>query len=493
VPNPDLGTLQGRVLDGDSGLALAGVTADLSGTATATQVTDADGLFQFAGLQAGPYTLTLRLTEYAVVMTSTVVPSGGQVNVGNLRLLKQLATATTGTIRGVVTAAATGLPLAGALVRAQGQTAFTSSAGSYQLSAVPPGPVTVTVSLAGYLSAGGSADLHAGDVLIFSPSLALDPGTPTEAALVGVVTAAASGLPLAGVTVQVSGSSTATALTDSSGAYRIAPLAVGPLTAEARLAGYDTVRVSTTVVAGAQIAFSPALYATGTTPPGQNASRLTGVVLDASTSAPLAGVTVEASHSGITVVQHTTADGRFTVSNITAAEVSLQLTLAGYRASALTLFLAPLTVADLGQVRLRPEAVAVLLPDLVVTAVDTHQTLTDPHTLAVSGTVQVTLRNQGTSAAPPGLVLLAFEDANQDGAYDPEGETALGSAVVLAGLVVGQEATVAIAVQGVLPFRDAPLSVWVDSAQTVVESQEDNTCARRLRSAVAGLWPRGAP
>jgi len=215
-------------------------------------------------------------------------------------------------------------------------------------------------------------------VLVFSPRLALDSETPVEAALFGVVTAAATGLSLPGVTVQVTGSTTATAQTDSSGAYRLAPLATGPLTIEARLTGYDTVRASTTVVAQAQIGFSPALYPSSTTPPGRNASSLTGVVLDASTSAPLPGVTVEAAHGGSTVVQETPADGRFTVTNITVAEVSLRLTLAGYRASAMTLFLEPLAVIDLGQVRLRPEAVVTLLPDLVVTAVDSQTTSTDP-------------------------------------------------------------------------------------------------------------------
>jgi hypothetical protein len=69
--------------------------------------------------------------------------------------------------------------------------------------------------------------------------------------------------------------------------------------------------------------------------------------------------------------------------------------------------------------------------------------------------------------------VLAFHDANRNGAYDA-GDTALGQAATTTGLSVGATATVSIPLQGTLPFRDAPIHVWVDSGQSVAELKEDN-------------------
>jgi hypothetical protein len=477
VPNPDLGTLLGRVIDGDSGFVLSDVTVELAGTATSTHVTSADGAFQFTGLPAGTYSLTLRLTDYGTLVTTTLLPTGGRVDFGDLHLLKFLTTATTGAIRGVVTDATTQAPIAGATITAHGQTAHTASDGSYQLSAVPPGPVTVTASRDGYVSATASTRLLLSVVLVFSPRLAPSPGPTTEAAVFGTITDAVTGLPLEGVTVSITGSTTATALTASDGTYRIAPLATGPITLEVLRMGYDTVRAFATVSEQEQLQFSPALYATATTPPGENTSGITGVVLNATTNAPLAGVTVTFTYRGSTVTLHTADDGRFTSVGLIATDVELRFTQDGFHPSSFRFPLAPLSVTDIGQVRLRPKDVVTLLPDLVVMAITVDNTATDPQTLAVSGMIQVTIRNQGLSTAPSGFTLLAFSDVGDNGVYDPDHDTQLGSTVVPDLLASDGDTTITIAVQGTLPFRDAPISVWVDSALTAVESDESNNVA----------------
>lgn len=479
VPNPDLGTLLGRVIEGDSGFVLSGVTVELAGTATNTHVTGADGTFQFTGLLAGTYSLTLRLTDYGTLVTTTILPTGGRVDFGDLHMLKSLTTATTGTIRGVVTDATTQAPVAGVTITAHGQTAHTASDGSYQLSALPSGLVTVTASHDGYVSAISRGFLFTGGVLVFSPRLAPRPGPTVEAAVFGTVTDAVTGLPLAGVTVRVL-DSTLTALTASDGTYRIAPLAVGVILLEAQRTGYDTVRAFATVSEQAQLQFSPALYATATTPPGKNASGITGVVLHATTNAPLAGVTVTFTYRGNLVTLHTADDGRFTVAGLIATDVALRFTQEGFPPSSFSFPLAPLSVTDIGQVRLRPEDVVTLLPDLVVMAITVDNTVTDPQTLAVSGMLQVTIRNQGLSAAPSGLTLLAFSDVDANGIYDPDHDAQLGSTVVPDLLASTEDVTAAITVQGTLPFRDAPISVWVDSALAVVESDESNNVASSM-------------
>jgi hypothetical protein len=460
VPNPDLGTLLGRVIDGDSRFVLSGVTVELAGTATNALVTGADGHFQFTGLLAGTYSLTLRLADHGTLMTTTLLPAGGRVDFGDLHLLKSLATATTGTIHGVVTDATTQAPIAGATITTHGHTAHTASDGSYQLSTISPGLVTVTASHDGYVSATARATLFTGGVLVFSPRLTPSTGPTAEAAVFGTVTDAVTGLPLADVTVSVLGSTRAIALTASDGTYRIAPLAVGLIALEARQMGYDAVHATAIVLEQSQLQFSPALYATATTPPGENTSSITGVVLHATTNAPLAGVSVAVSHGGSNFTLRTADDGRFTITDITTREAELRFTQDGFYPSAFNFPITPLSVIDIGQVRLRPEDVSTLLPDLMLLAVVTDSTVTDPQTLAVSGMVRVTVRNQGTSATPSGFTLLAFSDVDDNGVYAPDHDVQLGSISAPNALASDGDATVTLVVQGTLPFRDAPISVW---------------------------------
>ncbi len=69
----DLGILAGRILDGETGLPLAGVTATLEGPLNDTRTTAADGVFHFQALPAGDYTLTLALADYTALTTSTSI------------------------------------------------------------------------------------------------------------------------------------------------------------------------------------------------------------------------------------------------------------------------------------------------------------------------------------------------------------------------------------------------------------------------------------
>ena len=140
VSNPDLGSIQGQVIDGSTGVTLAGVTVTLSGGANdTTLVTSSDGLFQFQGLAAADYQLSVRLTHYSPVTTVTTVPVGRTVDLGVLHLLGNSANPTTGTVMGVVTDEGTQAPLAGATVTVNGHTTTTASDGRYQLPNVLPG------------------------------------------------------------------------------------------------------------------------------------------------------------------------------------------------------------------------------------------------------------------------------------------------------------------------------------------------------------------
>ena len=336
-----------------------------------------------------------------------------------------------------------------------------------------PGQITVTAHLEGYSSNTAHAELLAGGIVVFSPRLAA--GTaPTVATLFGTITDAATGVPLPHVTISVTGSTTATVRTDSTGSYQIAPLEAGALAVTASLPGYDSVHAGAVVTTHARIRFAPALYATATTPSGINASSLTGIVLDATTDQPLAGVTVDATHSGMNTTHHTASDGRFTLTTITGATVALRFHTDDYATSTFSLPIEPLTARDIGQVRLRPSDVQTLAPDMTVTSVDTTGIRTDPQNLTVRGTINVGIRNAGTRDVPAGFALLAFDDRNGNGRFEADTDIRLGHTTAPTDVAVSTETSVMLDVAGTVPFRDAPISVWVDSAQQVVELNERN-------------------
>ena len=156
-------------------------------------------------------------------------------------------------------------------------TALTNAAGRYQISNVPAGTITVTAILAGYSPATGSGALSPGGILDFSPALTID--SALESTLKGTVTAAATGLPLAGVAINVTGATTASTVTGAQGNYEIA-LLPGAFTVTASLSGYDTVTAATTVALGQIVRFSPKLYVQGASPPGANTTTISGVVYE---------------------------------------------------------------------------------------------------------------------------------------------------------------------------------------------------------------------
>ena len=472
--NPSLSILRGHVVDAQTGLPLSGVAVTLTGGSSSSQVTTNGGVFEFRDLTPGQYQVQLSLTDYVSITVTTAILAGATQNVGELRMSKS-ATALTGTVQGRVTDSATGQPLSGVTVSVGATTATTGANGQYQINNLSPGAITLTASLSRYSTVSGAGTLVAGGVIVFSPALTPQTATqPTEATVMGVVTSGVTGQPLAGVRVSVSGSNALDATTDSSGAFTLAGLNEGAATITASLAGYDTVIASTFVYQNSTVVFSPKMYPSATTPPGANTAGVTGVVLDAGTHQPLANVTIQASIGGVNQTFQSGADGRFSLSGMSEASVDLGFILEGYRKSTINVALMPLVEVDIGQVRLRQSKAAVLLPDLTAKAVARQGSVTNPQTLAVTGHITATIANVGTAGALTGFSVLAFHDANLNSVYDPKVDAVLGQTALSSGLLPDTEAQIQIQVNGFLPFRDAPIHVWVDSSQSIAESREDN-------------------
>jgi hypothetical protein len=473
--NPSLSALRGKVIDAQTGLPLMGVTAILSGGVSASGLTQAEGAFEFRDLPPGDYTLKLSLTDYGAINATTATRAGQTQDMGVLRMSKQ-AGATTGTVQGKITDAATGQALGGATVSVNGNPGATTDAtGQYQISNVPAGVITLEATAAGYTTVSGAGNLGAGDLMVFSPALAATSGSPdTSSNLQGIVTSAATGQPLAGVMITVSGSNTLDATTDSQGEYKLTGLASGAITLTATLSGYDTVAAEANVYPRNSITFSPEMYLTSSTPAGVNTAGITGIVMDAGSNAPLANTRIEANYNGISETLQSGSDGRFSLNGVTTARIELKFTHGGYQSSAISTFLAPLSVLDIGQIRLRRDKANTLLPDLTVKAASRQSAITDPQRLIVSGSVNVTLANIGTANAPAGAQVLAFQDINRNGAFDAATDVVLGQLSLPTELTTGAQVQVQIPVQGALTFRDAPIHLWVDSAQNVAELKENN-------------------
>ncbi|MBF5043866.1 MULTISPECIES: carboxypeptidase regulatory-like domain-containing protein [Myxococcaceae] len=216
------GVVSGRVVDGKTGLALAGALFDLGGGLSGTSA--ADGTVRLASVPRGTYAGTLSAAGYQSVTFSLVFAPGASGDVGTLTLYPATATTppTSLTLRGLVADGVSGAPVAGATVTLveTGASATTGADGRFALSGITLKSFQLALSAGGYVAATygmqvaayGEADV----TLKLSP-----PGTGASSTqLVGQVTDAETGAPLAGAQVAVPGSSLS-ATTGADGHYAL--------------------------------------------------------------------------------------------------------------------------------------------------------------------------------------------------------------------------------------------------------------------------------
>jgi hypothetical protein len=260
--NPTLGIVKGRVIDSQTKLGLDGVAVTLSGPSNPVPTATSSGSFEFRDLFPGTYTLQLTLNQYGVITFSTTLRPGQTLDFGAIAFTKNGQT-TTGTVRGTVSDATTGLPLVGASVSlSSGESATTDATGSYQIANIAPANVIAVANKSGYASAPGSGAVVAGGTMIFSPSL-FPVTQSTGAAIEGTVSDAVTHAPLQGATITVAGSTQASATTDSQGRYRIAPLTPGVITVSVERVGYRSATSKVTVAADTSLEYSPGLQQPG--------------------------------------------------------------------------------------------------------------------------------------------------------------------------------------------------------------------------------------
>lgn len=473
-------TLTFVVVDSATSLPLAGVAAQVSAAGQSARgfVSAADGRVVVDKLPLASVQMQLSLAGYDVTTVGVTIAAAQPLDVGAVPMRRSKSAVVTG----LVSQASTGAPLQGASVVLSGATsaqATTDSAGRFMLAGLAAGEHTLTVSKAGFVSTSSTFSASPGGEYIVSPRLrsTTGEGEPVACRLSGKITAAQGGAPISGSQITLTGTNAVATTTDATGAYSLDGLISGDTRVVVSANGFDGAMFDFRLgcVRPNSIDFSPKLFPAGQSPVDANTASISFTLLDAAKGTPLVGVPVTATTQGQAPRIFTTAaNGRFKVTGLKQAEVRLQAAVAGYEPLDLSFQVTPLADVDMGELRLRPAGNSPLLPDLRILSVSRAAALSDAQSLLLAGTVQAVVVNQGLAPTDRAVTLLAFEDRNRNGRYDPDVDVVLGQATLPDLLAVGASAAVGIPVKGSLLFRDAPIHVWVDSAQVVAETDETN-------------------
>ncbi|HVG10275.1 MAG TPA: Calx-beta domain-containing protein [Thermoanaerobaculia bacterium] len=112
--------------------------------------------------------------------------------------------------------------------------------------------------------------------------------------------------------------------------------------------------------------------------------------------------------------------------------------------------------------------------DLVASSVDAAGTITNPQTLAISGSVSVEVGNEGNLDATDDFALAVFEDRDGDGLFTAAADNLLGQANVTDPLAAGESLAVPVVVSGSVLFADNRILAFVDSLNAIAEHDESN-------------------
>ncbi|MDP5241122.1 carboxypeptidase regulatory-like domain-containing protein [Uliginosibacterium sp. 31-16] len=316
----------------------------------------------------------------------------------SVRPANPVDSAANGQVLGVVVDAKSGQALDGVTVSLQSALAGSAAvsqpstlAGAFQFEKLSAGGYQLSFSRAGYVSQTLALNVSIGQKYDVG-SIKLAPATSTGI-LNGVVTAQDTGLPLAGVTVSVSGAASQAATTDSSGRFEFSALTPGNISVSASLNGYTSATGTASVVAGQTLVFSPSLYAAGS--PVPTTGKFSGQVIDAATNAVLDAVSVDV--TGSATVRLATSGGGYFAGELAPGAYTVQYNRSGYSSVSQTFVIAAGSSVSAGVVKLK----AVLLKSSV------HGRVVSDTGAAIAG-AQVEI---------VGSQPLLFSKSAEDGAY----------------------------------------------------------------------------
>ena len=319
-------------------VSLSATYADTGGHGVATwswSDGSAGGSFSpSAGVQNPSYTAATNVGDTDVIVTLTVSATcdGAEPLGDSDSTTLVVEPLVVGSIGGTVSDALSSAPIEGALVTCGARSATTNAAGGYLLTEVPTGSGrTVTASADGYQPAS-----RTGVTVIADTTATVDLSmTPLPGSIGGLVTEAAGGAPIAGVTV------TCGAVSDTTGAdgsYLLAGIPVGVgYTVTATSASYVTASASGIPVASQET--TPVNFALN-----PKVGSVVGHVRDSLTRLPVAGAAVACGTQSAT----TDVTGAYRLGGVHVGSRTVTASASGYASASIGVMVAAdeTTVAD---------------------------------------------------------------------------------------------------------------------------------------------------
>lgn len=211
-----------------------------------------------------------------------------------------------------------------------------------------------------------------------------------------------------------------------------------------------------------------------------NPYALSGSIVDSQTNQPIVNAPVVIFDNDTERTLYTgksDGNGNFTIpSNLGATNVRVEINPALYLPTTRYINRQAdfATNVNMGEIRLRPKSADVVLPDLTLASIDSTGLSTDQQRLMTTGTLKAVIENKGNAdLLNTGVSVVAFIDANNNRQVD-DGEQVVGISKTNLSLVQGATEAVDIMINAKVSFRDAPITVMVDSEQQIAEKSEDN-------------------
>lgn len=373
-----LTSLVGTVIDADTSAPIANATVTVGAASTTTA---ANGGFTLNNLNPGAFTVAVSAGGYPNSAFSGTLLSGTN-SLGTIRLSKQATSPTTASLSGVVKNTG-GTALAGVTISVGSASVKTDATGAYQLTGIAPAYTTVKATLAGYTDISLVVSFEAGKNYVFSPVMG---SNATYATLQGKVVDGAGGAAIPGSTLSIGG---ITQTAGADGGFIFENLNPGAFTINVSAAGYQPVTLTGTMTLGVNDVGSITLTKTATT------RKLSGVVTDAVSQAPIAGATL--SIAGLATTATSAADGRYSFDAVAGSGARLTATATGYVTQTFAV-----SFSQAGDANFDVELSRPIASRIAINHVQTDKPLYDPFSLI---TLEVELQNG--DAQPASLLVEA--------------------------------------------------------------------------------------
>ena len=324
VGNASTVTIAGVAKFTNDGLSYQNAANATISVGNRTTQTNANGEYLLEGVTPGAMDLKASYSSYQAVEVSFSALAGQQVRFDPVF---RRSTAQS-TLKVVVTNQGTGAAIAMASVSLNGLVRNTNAKGEAAFDVgVVAGDNTVTVSASGFDTRILTMNVQGHHTITLPVTLTAQSTNPGQTVLQGIVSDAATRLPLQGVTVVVDGTGR-TATTDAAGRYSLGgvPDIAGLRTVSMEKAGYQRFEQAITLVQNGTHQFDVPLH------PAVNPQQpisIQATVTDKATLQPIAGATLTLSGSNPHVVQ-TNAQGVAEISGLNAGATQVQVSAQGY-------------------------------------------------------------------------------------------------------------------------------------------------------------------